>query len=140
MKGLPNLIRLHRWRLDEKRKNLAELERLAADLRQQAAHLEQELKGEQTAAARAPEEAGYAYGRYANRVIARREAIAASLAEVKTKIAQAAAAVTEAFRELKRFEIAQERREQAELAKAAKAERAVLDEMGLQGHRKESVR
>jgi hypothetical protein len=33
------LIRLHKWRLDEKRQVLAELERLAARLRQEAADL-----------------------------------------------------------------------------------------------------
>jgi flagellar protein FliJ len=140
VKGLPNLIRLHRWRLDEKRKTLSELERLGTDLRQQALRLEDELKQEQQTAARSPEEAGYAYGRYAGRVIARRQAIAASLAEVKAKITQAAAAVTESFRELKRFEIAQERRERAEFEKEAKAERSILDEMGLQAHRKDAAR
>ena len=139
MKGLPNLIRLHRWRLDEKRKDLAELENLAADLRMQGQRLEDEMTSEQQVAART-QEGNYAYGRYANSVIRRREAIAASLAEVKAKIAQAAAAVTEAFRELKRYEIAQERREQMEADKAAKAESKMLDELGLQAHRKDAAR
>lgn len=134
MKGLPNLIRLHRWRLDEKRKNLVELERLAVELREQAARLEAEMKQEQQAAA-GSREAGYAYGAYADTVIARRGAIAASLAEVKAKITQAAEAVAEAFRELKRFEVAQERREQAAKDKAAKIDRQILDELGLQAHR-----
>ena len=134
MKGLPNLIRLHRWRLDEKRKNLADLERLAAQLRDRGLRLEDEMRHEQDAAA-GSSEAGYAYGPYAKTVISRREAIAASLAEVRSKIAQAAEAVSEAFRELKRFEVAQERREQAAKDKTAKQERQMLDELGLQGHR-----
>lgn len=134
MKGLPNLIRLHRWRLDEKRKNLAELERLAVDLRDRGVRLEDEMKQEQKTAAGSAE-AGYAYGPYAKTVISRREAIAASLAEVKAKTSQAAEAVAEAFRELKRFEVAQERREQAAKDKEAKQERQILDELGLQGHR-----
>ncbi len=137
MKGLPNLIRLHRWRLDEKRKDLAELERLGTELRAQGARLEEEMRHEQkTAASNA--EAGYAYGAYAKAVIARRGAIAASLAEVKAKIRQAAEAVTEAFRELKRFEVAQERRETAAKDKAAKHERQILDELGLTGHRRDA--
>ena len=32
MKPLPTLIRMHRWRLEEKRRKLAELERLRAEL------------------------------------------------------------------------------------------------------------
>ena len=135
MKGLPNLIRLHRWRLDEKRKNLGGLERLAADLREQGHRIENELKGEQMAAG-ASREAGYAYGAYAKTVIARRARLAASLAEAKAKIAQAADEVTESFQELKRLEIAQGNRERAARDKAAKSERLILDELGLNAHRR----
>jgi len=135
VKGLPNLIRLHRWRLDEKRRNLAELERLAAGLREQGRRIEDELKAEQKAAGASPE-AGYAYGSYANAVIARRAKLAASLAEAKVKIAQAAADVTESFQELKRLEIAQSHREQAARQRADKAEQAMLDELGASSHRR----
>ena len=135
MKGLPNLIRLHRWRLDEKRRDLAELERLAAELGEQRRRMEEEVKAEQKAASASPE-AGYAYGPYANAVIARRAKLAVSLAAVKAKIVQAAADVTEGFQELKRLEIAQEHRQEAARRNADKAEQTLLDEMGLTSHRR----
>lgn len=135
MKGLPNLIRLYRWRLDEKRRNLAELERLAADLRQQGCRIEEEVRNEQGVAAASPE-IGFAYGAYATAVIARRTKLAASLAEVKAKIATAAADVTESFQELKRLEIAQSHREQAAKQRAAKLEQLGLDELGISAHRR----
>ena len=135
MKGLPNLIRLYRWRLDEKRRNLAELERLAAELREQGRRIEEEVRSEQEVAGASPE-AGFAYGAYATAVIARRAKLAASLAEVRIKIAAAAADVTESFQELKRLEIAQSHREQAAKQRAAKAEQMALDELGLAPHRR----
>lgn len=135
MKGLPNLIRLYRWRLDEKRRNLAELERLAADLREQGRRIEEEVRSEQGVASASPE-VGFAYGAYATAVIARRTKLAASLAEVKAKIAAAAADVTESFQELKRLEIAQSHREQAAKQRAAKLEQLGLDELGIAAHRR----
>jgi flagellar FliJ protein len=129
VKGLPNLIRLHRWRLDEKRRHLAELERLAAELRAQGVRLEEELRSEQKSAGASPE-AGFAYGNYARAVIARRAKLAASLAEVQSRIEPAADDVSESFRELKRLEIAQEHREKAARDHAAKLERLALDELG----------
>ena len=135
MKGLPNLIRLHRWRLDEKRRNLAELERLAEELRGQARRLEDELKSEQKTASLSPE-GTFAYAAYAKAVIARRAKLAASLTEAKQKIAQAADDVTESFQELKRLEIAQEHREKAARQQAAKFEQTTLDELGVAAHRR----
>lgn len=135
MKGLPNLIRLYRWRLDEKRRNLAELERLAAELREQGRRIEEEVRSEQHIAGASPE-AGFAYGAYATAVIARRAKLAASLAGVRAKIATATADVTESFQELKRLEIAQSHREKAAKERAAKLEQMALDELGLAAHRR----
>ena len=133
MKGLPNLIRLHRWRLDEKRRNLAELERLAAELRDQGTRIEENMKSEQKVAVGSPE-AAFAYGNYAKAVIARRATLAASLAEVQRKIAEAADDVAQSFQELKRFEIAQEHREKAARERQARLEQFAFDELGARRH------
>lgn len=133
MKGLPNLIRLHRWRLDEKRRNLAELERLAAELRDQGVRIEENMRSEQKVAVNSPE-AGFAYGNYAKAVIARRATLAASLAEVQLKISETADDVTQSFQELKRFEIAQEHREKAARERAARLEQFAFDELGARRH------
>lgn len=135
MKGLPNLIRLHRWRLDEKRRRLTDLERLAAELRERRARLAAELRAEQEAA-RSSIEGQFIYGSYARAVIERREKLAQSIASAEEEVAEAAAQVTEAFQELKRFELAQAQRERAVRARAARIEQALLDETGLERYRR----
>ena len=137
MKGLPNLIRLHRWRLDEKRRTLVELERLASELDEQERRLGAELAREQVAAS-ASSEARRTYGAYAKSVVERRGKIAESKAEVMTQIEQATAAVHDAFQELKRYEIALEARERAARERAGRLEQAVLDDLGLQVFRRKS--
>jgi len=135
VKGLPNLIRLHRWRLDEKRRRLTDLERLAAELRERRARLAAELRAEQEAA-RSSIEGQFIYGSYARAVIERREKLAQSIASAEEEVAEAAAQVTEAFQELKRFELAQAQRERAVRARAARIEQALLDETGLERYRR----
>lgn len=135
MKGLPTLIRLHRWRLDEKRKQLVALERLAAKLRDQRRRLEEELRAEQDVA-RSLTGAEFTYAAYAKAVVRRRETLARSIAEAESQIERVMAEVTEAFRELKRYEVAQANRERAAEEEAARRERAVLDDVGANVHRR----
>ena len=53
--GLHTLIRLHKWRLDEKRRALSELQALADKLAQDTARLEREITAEQEIARTSPE-------------------------------------------------------------------------------------
>jgi len=64
MSTLDTLIRLNRWKLDERRRQLGELERLFERLGSEAVRLEEELTREQRIAG-ASLEAGYAYAGYA---------------------------------------------------------------------------
>ena len=54
MKSLETLIRLHKWRLNEERRNLAELFGFADDLARQRATLEDETRSESALAGGAP--------------------------------------------------------------------------------------
>ena len=58
MSTLDSLIRVNRWKLDERRRQLGELERLSERLGNEAIRLEQELASEQQVAS-ASLEAGY---------------------------------------------------------------------------------
>ena len=136
MKGLPALIRLHQWRLDEKRQVLAELERLAARLRQELLDLELEVVAEQKiAAGSVAMMTGYSH--YAKAVILRREKLTQSLDEVEQRTRAALDDVTLAFRELKKFELVNARRESAEQALEKRQQQAVLDELGLVLYRRQ---
>lgn len=135
MNGLEGLIRLNKWKLDEKRQALAELERLAQRLRDQMSALERELAEEQKVAATSVE-ASLSYGHYANAVIARRATLGKSLAEVEVQIRAALDEVADAFRDLKKFDIVKARRDRESVEKAKRLQQAQLDEMGLQLHRR----
>jgi flagellar export protein FliJ len=135
VKGLPNLIRLHRWHLDERRKNLVELERLAAELRGQCRQIDEDLEAEKTVAASSVE-AGMTYGDYVKAMIERREKLGHSIAEVEKQIERASEEVMEAFQEVKRYELAQAHRERLFREKEARLERLALDEMGVGAFRR----
>ena len=136
MKGLEGLIRLHKWRLDEKRQVLAELERLAARLRQELLDLEREVAEEQKVAAASPE-AMAGYGPYATAVIARRAKLTQSLTEVEQRMRGALDEVTQAFRELKKYEMVKARRDKTAQEQEKRQQQAVLDELGLTLYRRQ---
>ena len=79
MSALDTLIRLHRWQLDERRRQLGDLEQLAAKLRLDEARLVAEQQAEQQVAAGSIE-ASSSYGGYVRRVIERRQKIVESIA------------------------------------------------------------
>jgi flagellar FliJ protein len=133
--ALDSLVRLHRWQLDEQRRQLAELEGLAGRLRAEAERLAAEQVREQATAARSIE-AGSAYGGYARRLIERRDKLAQSLAAVEQEIVAARDAVNNAFQEMKRYETAAANRAAQRQRRLARAEQRVLDEIGLEMFRR----
>jgi flagellar export protein FliJ len=130
--GLHTLIRLHKWRLDEKRRALAELQALADKLAQDTARLEREILAEQEIARTSPE-ASFGYGNFAKQAIERRRRLAESVDQVEHQISEATEEMAEAFQELKRYELAQEGRDRREEAKRKTRENAALDEVALSG-------
>ena len=130
MKGLDNLIRLHRWQLNEKRRHLVELERLAQRLAAQIRELEVEIRNEQQVAGSSTE-AGMTYGDYARAAIGRREKLDASLAELQSQRVVAKEEVAEAYRELKKFELVKVRNQRLANKRRQRQEQQVLDEVAL---------
>ncbi len=135
MKSLPTLIRLKQQQLDEKRLVLTRLETEAATIVSMIENLEAEVACE-TEAARGDASNTYGYGNYLARARARRSGLESRLAEVGDLITAAADEVAAAFREMKRFELAQTFAEQREAAEAARREQAILDDVGLTGYRR----
>ena len=134
MRGLPTLIRLLRWQLDEKRRKLGDLEHLRADFHAQSERLEVELRAEQDSAA-LTDEGRYAYPTYAEAVIDRRRTLVRSIAEVEASIAEAREEVAAAFEKVKTHEIVGERLEARAWAAAARREQLGFDEIGLEMYR-----
>ncbi len=135
MKGIATLVRLNRWQLDERRREVADLERLVAQLQGEAARLAEELKNEQ-ATARDSDSANRAYGPYAQAIVVKQRRLAATIAEVEARAAAARESLAEAFRELKRHEMTLAERERRAKATLERKNQVVLDEIGLNVHRR----
>ena len=132
MKGLGQLIRLQKLKVDEKRRELGQLELLLAEFVGRAEALEAEIAAEKEAAAGT--EAGYIYGAYAKAALGRRETIRKSIVEVTNNIDKVRSELTDLFRAQKRFEIARDQRLKESEYHALRKEQAELDELGTSRH------
>ena len=133
MTDLQPLIRLHRWRIDVKRRAVADLETYRDGLEAERARRRAELDQEIALASEAEQlPPGYlAYVKGANLRLAR---LAKSLTEVASRIEKAREALAAEFRELKKYETAEKQREERAAADRRKAETAMYDEIGLIRH------
>jgi flagellar FliJ protein len=103
MKNLDKLIRVHQWRLNEKRRKVEELENLTARLKAEIEQIEASLRSEQQKAAYDTKIAT-GYGICASAVIARREKLIQSLTGLENEMLQATNEVSAASREFERFD------------------------------------
>ena len=131
MRGMINLIRMHRWRLDEKSREIVEYEELVDSFVHQGELLEDELKAEQVAA-KDNTMASLTYGEYANSIIQRREKLGSSISQVEQQIQHAKEDLRLIFQELKGYEILKKNQDEAALEKANKLEQSTLDELGIE--------
>lgn len=138
MSALDSLIRLHRFQLDERRRDLATLEELAAKLKEQQRQLEDENKREQQAALGSIEAAG-GYAGYAAGFLERRRKLAQSQAEVAQQIVRAREALAEAFQEMKRYEITAANRARQQELREARRQQQVLDDLGIDRFRRKTA-
>jgi flagellar protein FliJ len=135
MSAIESLIRLYRWQLDERKRHLADLEGLAARLREDEQRLEEENAREQALVATSPE-AAYVYAGYARNLVERRRKLRQSQAEVAQQIAEAREALADAFQEVKRYEITAANRVRLETEREERRQQRVLDDLGADGFRR----
>ncbi|MCW0180692.1 MAG: flagellar FliJ family protein [Zavarzinia sp.] len=134
-RGLPTLIRLHQRILDEKRRMLAELEQLRSELDHKILMLDAEIERER-AATHVSTEALRQFTAYLSGARQRRSIMQQTIDELAPKIEAAANAVSSAFQDVKRYEIAVEMKLRQRKAAAAHAEQAELDEVAIVQHRR----
>ncbi len=138
MSALDSLIRLHRWQLDERRRDLATLEDLAARLGEERLKLDLEDERERAVASASPE-AAFAYAGYARQLIERRRRLEQSRAETEEQIARAREALALAYQDTKRYEIAAASRQKQQEQRDARREQQALDEIGVEGFRRKNA-
>ena len=135
-KKLKTLIRLNKWTVDERRRELGVLLGREEELKAQLAALEQELLSEQKTAAEAPTLAGFGYGAYARRYLDHKAKLLQLLAAIAKEILAAQDRLAEAYRELKTVEEVEKNRAKKELAEANLKEQKMLDEIASTRHQR----
>src|ERR1700732_3074959 len=130
MKSRETLIRLKKFQVDEKRRRVAQIEGMIADFQRMSVDLEREIQSEQERAG-IDDPAHFAYPTYAKAAIQRRENLRRSADELKGQLDDAKAALGEAFEELKKVELLDERDQMRERAVENAREQAELDHIGI---------
>src|SRR5262245_6933716 len=126
MKSRETLIRLKKFQVDEKRRKVAQIEAMIAEFDRIAAELEREIRIEEDRAG-IFDAAHFAYPTYAKAATRRRENIKHSTDELRVQLEDATVALREAFEELKKVEMLDERDQQRERAEENAREQAELD-------------
>lgn len=129
-KDFKTLIRMRKWALDDKRRELGEMQGVLNNLLAEKNALEKAVVEEQKVAAENPELAGFAYGSFASAVIAERTALVKRISDQEAKIDAFRDEVADAFKAVKTAEIAERNRVEAERAEEDRKEQAELDEIG----------
>ncbi|MEQ8504256.1 MAG: flagellar FliJ family protein [Rhodospirillales bacterium] len=136
--GLKNLIRLHEWTVDERRRELGQHIRILNDLDQQVRNLEDELKREQALASST--DIGITFGAYYNMFRYRRARLDGQIQHKEREILEARDILGRAYMELKKYQVADDVRRREEAEEEARREQAELDELGLQLYRRQEAR
>ena len=130
MKSRETLIRLKKFQVDEKRRKVAQIEGMIAEFDRMGGDLEREIKTEQERAG-THDPGHYAYPTYAKAAMTRRDNIKRSADELRVQLEDAKAALGEAFDEMKKAELLDERDQAREREETAAREQADLDAIGL---------
>ena len=108
MKSRKSLTQLRRFEVDERRQTVADIENMLEDLKQMVVDLERQIEVEQ-------EKAGvddvnhFAYPTFAKAAIQRRDNLNTTIQELESKLEEARDQLAEAFEELKKVELIEER-------------------------------
>ena len=129
MKSRETLIRLKKFQVDEKRRKVAQIEAMIAEFDRMCGDLDREIKTEQDRAG-ISDPSHFAYPTYAKAAITRRDNLVRSAGELKMQLDDAQAMLGEAFEELKKVEMLEQRDQQRERTEQNAREQAELDRIG----------
>jgi len=130
MKSRETLIRLKKFQVDERRRKVAQIETMIAEFDRMAGDLDREIKTEQDRAG-IHDPSHFAYPTYAKAAIQRRENLTRSADELRIQLEDAKSLLGEAFEELKKVELLDERDQARERAEESAREQADMDSIGL---------
>jgi flagellar export protein FliJ len=132
MKSRDAVSRLKRFEVEEKQRKVAEIETMIGDFNQMAHDLDRQIAIEQERAG-VSDTNHYAYPTFAKAAIQRRDNLLASAADLEAKLSAARDTLSEAFEDLKKIELLEER--DAERMKIEQARAAELSAVAGVPHR-----
>jgi len=135
-KTLDNLIRLHKYTVDEKRRVLGLLYGELHDLEEKLKNLFAQLIEEQKIAQSSESQAMFAYGRFHQRAMLIRDELVDAIAAKEVEVEAAREEVNEAFRELKVYEEAEKARLKKEEEERNRKENIEMDEISMTLYRR----
>ena len=123
-----SLIRLKKFQVDEKRRQVAQIDMMVADFERMASELDQQIDIEHTKTG-ISDVAHFAYSTFAKAALTRRDNLLASAADMRIKLEAAQDALAEALEDLKKVELLDQREHQRERTEQNKLEQAYYDEV-----------
>jgi len=130
MKSRETLIRLKKFQVDEKRRKVAQIEGMIAEFDRMGGDLDREIKSEQDRAG-IHDPGHFAYPTYAKAAMQRRENLRHSADELRNQLEDAKGALAEAFEDMKKVELLDERDQLREREEEEAREQVELDAIGL---------
>ncbi|MCS6759102.1 MAG: flagellar export protein FliJ [Candidatus Devosia euplotis] len=124
-----SLIRLKNFQVDEKRRQVAQIEMMVSDFERMASELDQQIEIEH-AKTSISDIAHFAYSTFAKAALNRRDNLLASANDMRGKLEAAQDALAEALEDLKKVELLDQREHQREAAEQLKVEQSEYDEIG----------
>lgn len=126
MKSRETLIRLKRFQVDDKRRQVTQLETMIAEFERMASELDTQVAAEQNRSG-IHDINHFAYPTFAKAAMTRRDNLRTSVDGLKAQLADAREALAGAFEELKKVELIDERDKEAEKSVVAQREQAEMD-------------
>lgn len=133
MKSRDSLIRLKRFQVDEKRRQLSQIEMMIADFQRMISDLDDQIVGEQNRVG-IHDITHFAYPTFAKAAIQRRENLKVSVKDLEVKLDAARDELSLAVEDLKKIELIEERDQARERAERDAQEQERLDEMASRRH------
>ncbi|MBD8876905.1 flagellar export protein FliJ [Roseibium polysiphoniae] len=128
MKTRDSLIRLKRFQVDDKRRQLSQIETMIAEFNRMADELDDQIRSEQERVG-ITDVGHFAYPTFAKAAATRRDNLKNSALELDEQLERARDELNEAIEELKKFEQLEERDQQRERTAQEIAEQDQLDEI-----------
>jgi len=130
MKGLPGLIQLNQWKVDEQRRKVTELEILSERLAAEVTQLQVDIDREGRNSGESLENS-QAFSAFLKGAMTQRETLRGSIADLRGQISAGKDELADAYRELKSYEVAQAKRDTREARKRELRDRVKMDEIGM---------